>query len=331
MTELPQLLFHRALSSEPAQRRSTRGFDEACWTDLDAIARLARFAGLRGKRLTHRLLNVGPCPGLWRTYYTATGAHVSASAFPAVALDGNGNFLGRSPTSATVDALGKEFEGWVDEANLAAGRFAAGNGTTLADLNSIQTPALRDFYRRRTSELAEQVEAADLPALEMRVPGGLVAFENLPLTNPTPDGVFDRTSNGGIFESKLCDPKGEPLFFASMAAYALAAEKQLNRPFDIGVLLHSGYPSSSLGGYHFYIDESAVSQVRRNLQRLRSLVEVSWSSWTRSHRAGAKPHSWDDLLRVQKPPASLRPPGDRFAPCSSCRFKPRCWGDNGWV
>jgi hypothetical protein len=244
-------------------------------------------------------------------------------------------FLGGDipPSVATTGQLGSAFERWVHQANKSAAAFVRGGGRDLGEFDGVTPPDLKGYYQRRANDLVANHGGVSLSSLEMRVPGDLRVFRDLPMTDPTPDGMFELADRGAVFESKLKDPSGDSLFLASMAAYALAAEKKTRRPYDYGILMHSGWPSGAIDAYPIFIDESSVSKVKRNLERLRSLVEVSWSIWMgrpRRRGTGSKPVSWEELL-ARPGPTAPSPPHDRFGPCGKCGFKSRCWRDNAWA
>lgn len=209
--------------------------------------------------------------------------------------------------------------------------FVSRGATDLATFDRILTPSLREFYRERGVSLASRQPSSEtLSSLAMAVDQPLVVFPSLLLSAPQPDGIFTDFSPGAIFESKLCDPGGDSLFRASMAAYALAAEQIHHHEYELGIVLHTGWPDSEVGVYTFPIADSDASKVLFNLDRLRQLVDISWARWTQTRhgkRRGSKPQTWEQLLTRPRVP---KPPRERLGPCPACRFRQQCWSDGRW-
>jgi hypothetical protein len=283
--------------------------------------------GLANRPLPYRLLNVGPCPGLWRTYYSA----VTEPPRHSRALAGQATYLNRHTSSTSEDGLGTDVERWVNEANRAAMEFIGSGAIDLGVFDQIQTPDLRAFYRARGEALtARRLSPQALSTLAMTINQPLTVFPDLPLSAPQPDGVFTNFNPGAIFESKLADPRGDSLFRASIAAYALVAEQHHHHAYDLGVLLHCGWPDSVIGVYAFPIDDADAGKILFNLERLRQLVDISRVRWTSTRHGkgrGSKPQTWEQLL-VR--PRARKPEREKLGPCPQCRFKPRCWSEGGW-
>jgi len=274
------------------------------------------------------LLNVGACPGLWRTYYAfkihASGEGVGTEGIPA--------YLGRSLSAGDRVDLGTLFEGWVTEANHAANSFLAGGGTDWAHIDRIATPGLRTFYQARLTELLGASGGIESPKqFVLTSPARLRVFPDLPLQEATPDGVFSASNPGAVFESKLSDPGEENILLRSnLAAYALSAEHLYKQPFDFGIILHGNRPSDEIHVRSVRLSEADVERVRDNLVRLRDFVGASWQKWReRPHGkgAGSKPQTWEELLVRPRGP---KPPARELGACTRCQFKVKCWEDGGW-
>ena len=127
------------------------GYEDDCWRTLDRIVRIAKKAGLSSKPLPFRVLNVGPCPGLWRTYYTARFSLPHAATPP----HGLTAYLGRPTTSSNEGGLGSEVESWVHQANEVTSEFTQNRfGRPHLDLDQIVTPILRDYCGAEQGTLA---------------------------------------------------------------------------------------------------------------------------------------------------------------------------------
>lgn len=318
----------------PTSRR--RGSSDEFWRDLDAVKRIARLAGLSSVPLSTAFLSVGPCPGRWRVYYSLIS---DVPRNPKRIEPDISSFLGRSTSARTEDDLGTEFERWVDEANDAMNPFAQAGGSVPPAYERINTPELRRFYEERIEEVRANHTPAEIRQLVMRVNSPIEIFPGLPIAAPKPDGTFDNTVSGGVFESKLRDPNGNPHFRAKMAAYAVSAERKTGGQYDYGIVLHAEGPYGPLDAYAYEIDAGDVEGVQQQLNKLRVLVESSWATWP--HRRGNRrfPSSWGDLLDRPRPGRAARkrawrPTGRDSIPCRSahteCPFLERCWSENKW-
>jgi len=334
---VPQFSVAKTLSKQIRVDSRPRGSSAEFWRDLDAVKKIARKAGLERTPLPTTFLSVGPCPGRWRVYYSIISDPASV---PRGLPEGVTSFLGRPTESRTEDALGTDFERWTNDANRVMNQLAATGGASLPLFDRIETPELRQFFERRTHQILAEHSPDEIRQLLMRVDLPIEVFPGLPIAAPNPDGTFDLPASRAVFESKLHDPRGHPLFRAKMAAYALSAEKAFGGQYDYGVVLHAGGVNGPPDAYAFEIDGGDVGSVSQQLTKLRILVETSWASWPHRKQGRALPRSWAELLDRPRPGKASRkgdwkPTGGAAAPCRSdevrCPFFSRCWAENGWL
>ena len=334
---MPQFSVAKTLSKPIRYGSRPRGSSAEFWRDLDAVKRIARKAGLDGTALPTAFLSVGPCPGRWRVYYSIVSDPASVPrALPA----GTRSFLGRPTTSQTEDALGTDFERWTNDANRIMNQLAETGGASQPSFDRIETPELRRYFEHRTRRILDEHSPDEIRQLLMRIDLPIAVFPGLPIAAPNPDGTFDLPASRAVFESKLHDPRGHPLFRAKMAAYALSAEKAFGGQYDYGVVLHAGGVNGTPDAYAFEIDGGDVGSVSQQLTKLRILVETSWASWPHRKKGRALPRSWEELLVRPRPGKASRkrdwkPIGREAVPCRSgearCPFFDRCWEENGWL
>jgi hypothetical protein len=323
---LPFLEFARPGEPVPSPR-ALRGSQPEFWQSITEMQAIASVAGLGRAPLPSGLLNVGPCPGLWRVYYTAVSAEVERTPL----TDGTGSYLGRAVRASRRDGLGTGFESWVEEANHAMNRFLDSGGQIWAHFEGIQTPAVREFYVQRATELARVERLGDRPErFRMTVPALIQVFPELPFAEMNPDGMFRGLPSGAVFESKLSDPGDNFDLRSRMAAYAVSAEKASGALVDRGIVLHSSYPSGDLRVRAIQIADADVQRVRANLDRLLQLVRLSWVRWRNAPHgkgSGSRPQTWRQLL--VRPKGEI--PGVRTrGACSGCDFRELCWREGRW-
>ncbi len=265
-----------------------------------------------------RLLVTGPCPGLWRTYYSATIHSTQAEAEIA-----GGEYLGRElPEGATRNDVGDEFELWVRQANQVYNSFLeSGN---VQELDRIVTPGLREFYKDRAVEHREFVsESSELMKAMMKTRPKLKVLPRLPIARLTPDGLFKEGEPGAIFESKINRPR-HPEFRFEMATYGIVAEHIFEMDFDFAVILHGDYPKEDLQVYAEPINDSYVAWVSENLERFHRLIQFSLVE-RGGPNIGRNYTNWSDFV--------VRPPGvpdlDKRAPCGNCRYRLPCYPEGG--
>jgi hypothetical protein len=306
----------------PRTVRGGRGFEEGFWGAFDDLVAIARSVGLTNTMVPRRLLYAGPCPGLWRIFYTLKhAAEQDQEIAPA-------DYLGRPTLAQSKRALGAEVERWVSQANKIYNGFLRSSHPDIRILDRIETPALRAYYLdRATRQLEDGHPQGFLGDCTMDVDPTLEVFPQLPLTKSRPDGVFLSVDPGAIFESKLSQPAYDT-FDREMAAYAIVAEKASGDkriPVDLAIILHCGYPGQAPGILPARITDSAVQGVLKNVSLFRDLVLYSLASRVSAITAEEKPTSWLDLL--------VRPPGapapDKRGPCGGCRHRGLCWSEGG--
>ena len=165
----------------------------------------------------------------------------------------------------------------------------------------------------------------------MRTNAPLSVFPDLPIEDGKPDGIFESIQPGAIFESKLRDPRGHPLFLATIAAYALVAEKAHGYPFDRGILLHCGYRPKIPSAYCVPRRRPPASArcIANLLDRLEEVIAISWRRWqSRRHGrgSGTRPASWAQLLSRPGHAGDAPAPKNR-GPCADCDFKTQCFAE----
>jgi hypothetical protein len=295
-------------------KRVNRGSQPDFWELVDEIADISK-ANRIDARVPRRVLACGNCPGLFRMFYTLRGLRVRNKKLR------RRRYLGTPINSRTRKKLGIEFEGWVHAANDAYNRFI--ESRNLAEFGSISQPGLRRFYERRARQHLSERLATLGPTLRMDVNQPLVVFPSLPLTNASPDGMFNASTPRGVFESKLSDPSYDS-FMEEIAAYALVMERAGKVDVDFAIVLSSGWPHGAIRVEGKPIEDSHVQRVQQNLQRLRDLATASA---LRRIAKGVRPRrfeSWKDFVLRHRE----RIPPDAKPMCAKCPFRMRCWRDD---
>jgi len=293
---------------------------------FEDISEVARRLRIKDARLKKDVLSIGPCPGLWKTYYAAT---VRSDTVRKVEKLDFSEYLGVPLQSdITKKKLGEIFESWVKVANLAYNRFLKTN----RDNELEQVPGVIGEYYTRMAHLHstesppnERVKTI-LTMEEIAVPKGVLLY----MLNP--DGIFIGGLRGAIFESKLSRPD-YPEFLNDIATYAIALERVIGKDVDSAIVLFSDYPHGKHVATQVYpIHDSSVSDVSRNVERFLRLVQTSE---VRRHPKGLLQSlksvlgfsfgSWKDFV--------MRPGGlpaiSKRAPCPNCIYRKTCYEQGG--
>lgn len=310
--------------------RSARGYDTT--VDLidkfEDVRQAAKRLGIREARLKKDVLCVGPCPGLWKTYYAATIRSESVRQVERLAIP---EYLGISlRPGITRKRLGEDFEGWVKNANQTYNDFLK---TERIDKLERLPGVIGQYY----AGMARQHSIESSPVERTKTfldTKGINVPEAILLYALNPDGVFVKGARGAIFESKLSAPNYHE-FSNEIATYAIALEHVIKKDVDTAIVLHSDYPEGKRVTTLIHsVQDSAVSEVSRNIEKFLRLVQI-----TEVRRKDVPPTmfqkiktkvglsfgSWKDFL--------LRPEGlpttDKRVHCPECRFREICYGEGG--
>jgi len=326
---MPFLEYHRLEQSNIGTVRALRGYAESTdiWEILHQIRDAADRLGISKRTITKAILASGPCPDLWRVYYSATFDAQSDEAFS------RDEYLGiRLPTGMTRRRLGESFDKWIRTANHAYNQFI--ETRQLDKLQSIPG-RIGELYRHRAKQHLQEADETKLQRARMNVSPNVRIFPELPIPELIPDGIFLGGSRGAVFESKLSFP-GYVEFTHEMAVYALFFERAEGKDIDFSIVVYTDYPDGrNLFQVPAPILDSAVGAVTKNLERFLNLLAYSEAAHAESPREsvvarikrkiGRRYSSWKEFL--------VRPGGlpehSKRQPCSICKFQPRCYREGG--
>jgi len=294
---------------------------------FEEIREAAHRLGIRDPRLKKDILCIGPCPGLWKTYYAACLRSETVRKVEKLAIS---EYVGRNtPQGITQKHLGENFESWVREANESYNRFL--QSANVSDLSNVPG-LLGEYYSDMASlHLKDSPQAERLKTLlqteGISVPKGILLYAL------NPDGVFTKGARGAIFESKLSRPDHAE-FLYEIATYAIALEKAITKPVDCAIVLYTDFPDGKHLETKIYpIDDTHVDDVSRNVERFVLLVQTSEIDRKESsglfqklkQKVGLAPEAWKDyLVRPQGLPEA-----NKRMHCAECRFRTVCYQDGG--
>ncbi len=293
---------------------------------FEEVSNAASRLRIKDARLKKDVLSIGPCPGLWKTYYAATLRSDTVREVEKLDLS---EYLGVPlPSGITKKKLGENFESWVKAANLAYNRFLETQQeselgevkgvigeyyTKMAQLHSVESLPVE---RAKTVLIMEEIE----------LPKGVLLYAL------NPDGIFIGGQRGAIFESKLSRPD-YPEFLNDIATYAIALERVVQNDVDSAIVLHSDYPHGKHVATKIYlIQDSNVSDVSRNIERFLRLVQISEIQrppegvfQKLKSTLGFSSGSWKDFL--------IRPEGlpetNKRVHCPECIYRKICYEEGG--
>jgi len=296
---------------------------------FEEIRRAGDRLGIRDPRLKKDVLCIGPCPGLWKTYYAACLRSEKVREVEKLEIS---QYLGIGvPRQITRKHLGEMFEAWVKDANESYNRFL--ESEEISDLDRVPG-VLGEYYAKManlhlTDSPAVQRAKTILDTEEMTVPKGVLLYAL------NPDGVFTKGERGAIFESKLSRPD-HPEFLNEIATYAIALERVVTpqKDVDCAIVLYSDFPDGQhLATKVYPIHDSNVNDVSRNIERFLRLIQTSETQRKVhsgildqvKHRLGRSPGTWKDfLVRPERLPEV-----EKRTFCAECRFRIACYKDGG--
>lgn len=338
---MPFLSYFEGITTIDSQRE-IRGNEEGIWQDLQTIDAIGHKVRVREGKVSRRIITSGDCEGLWRVYYSAISSDT---------VDRSGHeaptFMSfELPRNCTKIMLGTQFESWIKNASQIYNRFL--KTRDLKDLDAIENPHVRDYFRCRAQEhMAIAGSSEEFDTCEMECPAVLGPFPDLPLADLNPDGMFLKGNIGAVFESKIARPTYDRLR-CELTAYALLAERWLAKnhkdiPIDFAVILHANYPDERLEVQKIPITDSYARDVLKNVYKFGKLLQFSLAEKdiefadvggrsaplqkVTSHldllRRGSRIRpfkSWKELL--ERPPGVPSTYGRR--PCARCEHSNRC-------
>jgi len=287
---------------------------------LKEISEVASNNGIQDDTLRSSVISAGQCPGSWRVYYALTSRgekykKVSRKSYLGIPLQ----------KGLTTHDLGKMFERWVDEANIAFNEFlSTGNQAVLSRIQGM----LRIYYRKQGATIMNGTTQDERNALIMDVSPKMQLSLHPPV-RVNPDGIFSHGKFGAVFESKSSEPK-YPEFMHQSAIYALASEYTNRIDIDYAIVLYNSYPRGKLSSWFKEIDDSSVERVTSNLESFLHLLQHSEVQRANAQNPPTLP-SWREFV-VR--PAGLPDKGLR-APCPKCPYRKTCFEEGneprGWA
>lgn len=293
------------------------------WSRLHEIEEEAKNYAVRDPRVRRNVLAAGPCPGLWRVYYSA----VTEIGVQDETLRSETFLKIQIPKSITQRELGILFEQWVSSANHQYNRFLE-NG----DINALANVpgTLGEYYHKRATDHLTKAGIAQLTKSRLSILPEIVLLKNIHSLKP--DGIFCEGTTAVIFESKLSVPTYAE-FRYEMAMYALAYEKESSKLVDYAIILHTDYPKGeALSTKHLQIQDSTIDDIVVNLERFINLIRISVMNREEAASANMRPgektptyNTWKDFVIR---PRGL-PDGNNRAPCSRCQYRTICYPEGG--
>ncbi len=283
--------------------------------------------GIKDPLLKKDVLCIGPCPGLWKTYYAACLRSESVRKIEVLDIL---QYLGMQlPEGTTRKELGEKFEAWVKSANESYNQFL--ESEQIADLG--QVPGVLGEYYTKMADLHLTGSPASERAKTVLQTEGIPVPKGILLYALNPDGVFTRGARGAIFESKLSRP-AHPEFLNEVATYAIALERSINKDVDCAIVLYTDFPNGKyVTPEIFPIHDSNVNDVSRNIERFLRLIQISEGQRRQEsgivrrikHALRGAPKTWKQFL--------VRPEGlpesDKRTYCPECRFREVCYAEGG--
>jgi len=327
-TPTPFIEYQR-IENSVLSTRSARGYSPSIdiVDRFEEIRRDAVRLGITDPLLKKDVLCIGPCPGLWKTYYAS---RLSSETGRKVETLNISQYLGmQMPSGVTRKDLGEKFESWVKNANQSYNQFIESGD--ISDLS--QVPGILGDYYTKMADLHLTSASASERAKTVIEIDGIPVPQGILLYSLTPDGVFKRGSRGAIFESKLSRPTHLE-FMNDVATYAIALEATIKKDVDCAIVLYTDFPA----GKHvtpeiFAIHDSHVSDVSRNIERFYRLIQLSETQRKEALGIGSRikqairgpPKKWRDFL--------VRPDGlpdkEKRTYCPHCRYREACYSDGG--
>lgn len=262
-----------------------------------------------GDEISAKLLRTGPCPNSSRVYFklTASSGHASSS-------ETMTEFLGESLTSTiTRQQLGDSFEDWIDEANEAVNEWLeTGSLSTFEDLD-IPQPIV-DFYLSRIDTIQELADEIGIPLDELQME--IQKDYSRQFFHPAnPDGIWPLTEVsghlGGVLESKV-SKLPEPVDKHILTGYASYLEDTLELPLDTGVFIYTDRGEENLELDSFHINDNYRSEIRKNLERFSTLVQIS-----------KEEGQWQEGGSISE--RLIRPPEPEYVNmCDNCLYREEC-------